>query len=568
LLILQLLILAALVLAFARPAIETSSVASGSVVVLLDASASMNATDVSPSRFEVARRTAQSLIDGLSGPSSMTLILVGQAPQALVSSETDKSILKSALAEAKPSKGSGDWQAAFALAAGAAQGNQDVTTVILSDGGLPKSGLPSLPGEVRYVPIGESSDNLAITAMALRPATAGPELFAEIRNFSDSERKVLLSIYFGNELLTARQVDLPPGSAQSLTLDDLPDTPGVYRAQLTNLQINAPLDALDLDDTAFAVFQPSSMRRILLVSNGNLYLEQLLASLPGIQPFRALPAEDGTLQIPSTPFDLYILDGLAPAELPAGNLLFVNPSSNPLFQVGASFGEMENVRVAEHNLTRYVDWGNIHILQAKRVQPPPWAEVLVGTDAGPLVFAGETEGRRVGALTFDLRESDLPLQVAYPILFANLIDYLVPPSAFDATQPLHPGESLSILPPLGVERVIIASPSDEIFTLIPGASALTFTDTDEPGYYAVNFLSKETSSVDYFAVNLFAASESDIRPRETLQVGRTAIRPADAEKVSLRELWPWMAGLALLLLLIEWQAYHRKRLPVRLPARP
>jgi hypothetical protein len=28
-----------------------------------------------------------------------------------------------------------------------------------------------------------------------------------------------------------------------------------------------------------------------------------------------------------------------------------------------------------------------------------------------------------------------------------------------------------------------------------------------------------------------------------------------------------MAGLALLLLMIEWQAYHRKRLPVRLPAK-
>src|SRR4030095_6333019 len=43
LLLLQLLILAALVIALARPAIAVSTVASGSVIVLLDASASMNA---------------------------------------------------------------------------------------------------------------------------------------------------------------------------------------------------------------------------------------------------------------------------------------------------------------------------------------------------------------------------------------------------------------------------------------------------------------------------------------------------------------------------------------------
>src|SRR6266498_2355048 len=74
LLILQLIILAALVLSLARPSIKTTAVASGSVIVLLDASASMNATDVSGSRFELARRTIQTLIDDLSGNSKMTLI--------------------------------------------------------------------------------------------------------------------------------------------------------------------------------------------------------------------------------------------------------------------------------------------------------------------------------------------------------------------------------------------------------------------------------------------------------------------------------------------------------------
>lgn len=566
LLFLQLLILAALVLAFARPVLQTPAVASGSVIVLLDASASMNATDVSPSRFEAARSIIQTLIDRLSGDSRMTLILVSGTPHALSTSETDHAVLKRALSDAAPTQGSADWQSAFALAAGAAHGEQDVTALVVSDGGLP-SGLPSLPGEVHYVPVGSAADNLAITALALRPSANGPQLFAEVTNYAASDQTVLLSIYLGQGLIDARQFNLKAGASQSLTLDKLSANPGVYKAHISRPDNNAAPDAFPLDDTAFAVYQASSARRVLLVSKGNLFLEQLLAALPGIQPFRALPGKDGALQIPNEPFDLTVLDGIIPAQLPAGSLLFVNPLSNPLFQVGAPFKDMKNVQVRENPLTRYVDWSNVHILQAKTVQLPSWADALITADAGPLVFAGTVDNRRVAVVTFDLRESDLPLQVAYPILFSNLINDLVPPGAFDAAQPLHPGESLSIAPQSGVDQVVVASPSNVVYTLAPGASGYTFTDTNELGYYAVNFVpyghdvTKGVSKAEYFAVNLFDPAESDIRVRPTIQIGRAAVTSAAPEKIGQLELWPWLAGLALLALLIEWQAYHRRSAP-------
>ncbi|MGC1379061.1 MAG: BatA domain-containing protein [Anaerolineales bacterium] len=560
LLFLQLLILAALVFACARPALQTPAVASGSVVVLLDASASMSASDVAPSRFETARQVVQTLIDGLSGDSRMTLILVSGTPHALAASETDHAVLKKALSAANPTQGSADWQSAFALAAGAAHGEQAVTTLIVSDGGLP-AGLPALPGEVRYVPVGTAADNLAITALALRPSAKGPQLFAEVTNYAASDHAILLSIYLGDKLVDARQFNLKPGASQSLTLDDLSTAPGVYKAHISRPDDNAAPDAFPLDDTAFAVYQASSARRVLLVSKGNLFLEQLLAALPGIQPFRALPGKDGALQIPNEPFDLTVLDGVTPAQLPAGSLLFVNPVSNPLFQVGAPFKDMKNVQVRENPLTRFVDWSNVHILQAKTVQLPSWADALITADAGPLVFAGTVDSRRVAVVTFDLRESDLPLQVAYPILFSNLINDLVPPGAFDAAQPLHPGDSLSIAAQSGVDQVVVASPSNVAYTLTPGASGYTFTATDELGYYAVNFITKGVSKAEYFAVNLFDPAESDIRVRPTIQVGRAAVTSAAPQKIGQLELWPWLAGLALLALLIEWQMYHRRCIP-------
>jgi hypothetical protein len=54
-LLLQLLVLAALVLALARPFREVKTITTGRIVLLLDASASMKATDVEPDRFAAAR---------------------------------------------------------------------------------------------------------------------------------------------------------------------------------------------------------------------------------------------------------------------------------------------------------------------------------------------------------------------------------------------------------------------------------------------------------------------------------------------------------------------------------
>lgn len=559
LLILQLLILAALVIALARPILQVPAIASGSVIVLLDASASMNATDVTPSRFEEARRSVHGLIDGLSGTSTMTLIQVGAAPQTLIASASDKPLLLNALGQAHVTQGQADWRAAFALAAGAARQSQDkATIVILSDGGLPE-GLPALPGDVRYIPIGASRNNLSISALALRPAEKRPQLFAEVINHDDKDRKVLLSIYLNEDLIDARQLTLSADARGSFTIDNLPNTSGIYKARLTNPeQANGPLDALELDDTAFAVYQSASARRVLLVSRGNLFLEQLLASLPGIQPFRALPAEDGTLQIPNDPFDLYIFDGTLPAQLPEADLLLVNPSSNPFFAVGQPYSNFENMRVLDHRLTAFVDWSNVHILQANTVEAPDWADTLIESDAGPLVFAGETGDQRIAALMFDLRQSDLPLQIAYPILFSNLIDYLAPPSAFDASQSLRPGEALTLLPQTDVEKTVITSPSNRAFTLSTGQN--TFTQTHELGFYAVNFMTRETARVEYFAVNLFDERESDIEPRETIRIGQASVASTASQQVGQRELWPWLAGLGLLILLIEWQAYHRKPL--------
>ncbi|MEM7797848.1 MAG: BatA and WFA domain-containing protein, partial [Chloroflexota bacterium] len=126
LLILQLIILALLVFALARPFLRLPSVVNRSVVVLLDGSPSMQATDTAeggfPIRFDAAKAEVNRLIRSLSGGNQMTIIQVGPVPTVLTAPTSDKRQLYDAVEQAVPNSATADWQAAFALASGAAQG--------------------------------------------------------------------------------------------------------------------------------------------------------------------------------------------------------------------------------------------------------------------------------------------------------------------------------------------------------------------------------------------------------------------------------------------------------------
>lgn len=564
LMLLQLLLLAALVIALARPFLWVETIASGTVVVLLDGSASMLATDAQPRRFEVAQAAIQQVIDGLTPDSQMTLILVGHQPEVLASATRDKTVLREALTRAQPFEGPVDWEAAFALAAGAVRLGPvaQATTVIVSDGGLPEN-LPPLPGTVRYLPIGQTADNLAITALALRPTANGPHLFAQVANNGDAARAVIISFYYGAELFSAQRLELSAGETRAVSLTDLPEAPAVYEARLSAApgaqDPDAPLDALPLDDSAWAVYQPPAAGRALLVSEGNIFLEQMLAALPGVQPFRMLP----NATFPTDPFDLYVFDGVITQTFPAADLLLVNPVPNALFNMGAMFTNTKLLRVATNDpLTQYLDWGAVHILRAREIDIPNWARVLVEAEGGPLVLVGEVNRRRVAILTFDLHDSDLPLQVAYPILMKNLLDYLAPAQAFSAPDGLRPGDTLVIKPGGGDSIILIQGPTGEQFGAITTEAGVLFAETHQLGVYNVT---SNQMQLGAFAVNLFNAAESNIRPAENVRVGRATVDARERREQGQQEIWPWLAGIAFALLLLEWWLYQRG---ATLPALP
>lgn len=565
LLILQLIILAALVFALARPFLPSPSIISGSVVVLLDASASMQATDVEPTRFAAAKAEVAQLINDLSGSSQMTLIKVGQTPTVVAAASGDRTQLQRALEAVQPDPAAAAWNATFALATGAAQGFRDARIVIVSDGGIPVD-LPPLPVEYIYVPIGESGENLAITALATRETEEGIQLFASVQNEGLIDRETLLSIDLDGTLFDSRRLTVPEGSSVNATWD-LPPGTATIEARLSDNEG----DFLPLDDVAWAVHEGGVSNRTLLVTEGNLFLEQVFTVLPGMEAFKVPPESD--LLEPETAefdYDLVIFDGVPlPDPPPAADMLIINPQAGGeggLFSVSGTFSNTVTTRLEESPLLQFVAWDEVDVRQAKQVSAP-WAQTLVQAEGGPLVQIGEQNGHRIALLTFDLRDSDLPLQIAFPILMANITGWLSPGRAFDAPTGLQPGDPVAVVPGASSTAVLVQKPDGSRWTAEVGEEDLFFTETDTPGLYTV--LLRDAAAdrpAGSFAVNLFSPAESRILPVESLQIGQTAVETEDEGDVGQRELWPWLLAIAVVVLIVEWWVHHRGTRWPKLPS--
>lgn len=546
LLFLQLATLAFLVFALIRPYINMPSAVSGRSIVLLDASASMQATDVQPSRFEAARNEARNVINALGSGDQMTLILVDGSPRALSTLTNDKTQLNEALDGARPSLDAANWSAAIALAAATGANNDQTTTIVISDGANADD-LKLLQGRARFIPIGNSGDNNAISTLSLRRTARGLSVFLRVTNAGPSADTALVSMRGDGSLLDARTLNVPAGKSVEWTLNNI--NPNVSALQATIDE--AGKNVLKVDDAAYAVNTGNANRSALLLTRGNRFLEQALTALPGLRVTRAITPPIGTQT-----YDLYVLDGLS-MTLPANaNVMFIGAQDT--FSTTGIFSNTEYVRSESHPVTRQLDWRSVNVLDARRVNPPNWLRPLIESQGGALLLAGESPDnalRRVVLLPFDLRRSDLPLQIAFPVLMANAVDWLAPPQGLNVPASVKPGE-------------VVPMPAGTRVTLPDGtvveAGRRGFAQTSTTGIYA--FDTGQTQG--RFAVNFNNVSESQIAPNRDLQIGSAGneATPA-ANPTSQREFWNVLAIIALTLLIIEWWIYQRGLPAIGKPSR-
>lgn len=553
LLLLQLLAALVIVLVLVRPAIFSSSPVSGDTIIILQASASMQATDVAPSRFESAKNQIADFIDTLGSGDHLSLITMARTPLVLIAASNDRGQLIAALQRAKVTNQSADLEQALALATSLAAGHANAQVLVIGDGHvLPIDQPLQLPFPVRYLSVGTNAPNVALLTLAARTIQGKLIALAQVANYSPQQRSLPVELYANGHLISVQTASLPAGASGAVQWGPLPTGTAFLHAKIISQ------DAMSIDHEAWAIVGSSVKGRVLLVTKGNTFLETALRLQPSIDLYETTPEKYADV----SPYDLTVFDGFIPARLPVGDLFFVNPPVGPhLFgSVGAEqhISQM-NVGNDTANLLNGVDLSSIHVLRSSHLlTPAPWAQPIIVAPETPLLIAGENANRHVAALGFDLHESDFPLQPSFPILIYNMINWFLPAPVPGDGQ-VTAGVPVSVQTWPGADKVTIMTPDQRSVVVGPPFPVTPFASTNALGIYQVIQNVRGQARYGAFSVNLFNPLQSQLAPAKALPVAKSTNFTTSTTNVprELREVWPWIAAFLLLILCIEWWLFSR-----------
>lgn len=559
LILLQVLALAALATALARPSVTVTGHGARKVVVVLDTSASMKARDVSPSRFAHARGQALDLVGRLGEGAEVMVIAAGVQPRVVAPLSRDRGQALGAIRGVEAQDLPDRLGEAIRTARGLVAGDAAAEIYVFTDGArAPATREETSDSRIRWVGVGRGGRNVAVTNLSVRKTHYGAfdyQAFISLVNYTPEAQEFAFSLAIDDKPIAEKSVSLEPSVRRSVVVPFSHTGGGTVTARL---RID---DDLASDNAAWAILPPPKKVDVLLVSPGNLFLEKVLRTDPQVQLEVLTPEqyEGGMGQA-----DVVVIDSANVTRVGPGRFVFVNtvPGDVPI----EVLGRMERPAVMDwdrgHLVMRHVDFAKVTIEEAMRVRPLAAGRPLVEVVGGPLMFALEEPDRKAIFIGFDLFRTDFPLRVAFPLILSNGLRWLHP-SGDQASTQFVAGQAVLLAVPHGVSTATVTTPSGRSVKAPVTRGVVSFSETTEVGVYALATSRGDTK----IAVNLADAEESSLvpRPLPALPAGG----PPAAEPVPVqRELWPIFIAVAVVLLLVEALFYWRRQAAgrIRLPA--
>jgi hypothetical protein len=590
LLLLQLLFVAALMLAALRPGWSGSMGSGKRYIFLIDHSASMSAMDVVGSRLQEAKRLAIQRIDSLQRGDVAMVVAFSDRADVKQGFTQDTRRLRSAVESIQPTQRTTQVSEALRAASGLANpgrvsfgGVNDVqvaeampaTVILLSDGAFPA--VPDIPLDyltVDYTPVGRDDvANAAILSFSIDRNPEHPEeieAYARIGAFGPMTDSRTISLYRDNQLLDAATVTLSPEEESGVRfgLEDVEE--GILK-----LEIDGE-DALATDNTAFAALRPVRRTNLLLVSRGNNALETALAtdSVAKLAQVRIespsfLDGEEYPRLLEAGEIDLAIFDQCAPKDVPPCNTLWfgIQPPGDQwkLQQPQGPLLVLDWDR--EHPMMQYLELGSIRIVEGQPLVPPESATLLLQSDLGPLIAVaprGPFQDAVVGFPLIDHQQSpptvntDWLIKRSFPLFLFSSLEFLGGGVSLSHARSVPPGDSIALTMNRKYPKLEIVAPDGKRIQQERGDQpSIVFSQTDQIGSYEV-FAEGQAQPLERFTVNLFSPKESSLKPQRELSLGEETIPEAVGTLWGRRELWRPLLLLALALLALEWFVFNRR----------
>jgi len=574
LLLLQLLVAAAILLALLRPAWNVA-VTGNRMVLMIDQSASMATSDVKPKRLADAKRRALELVDQMQGADAAMVIAFADSARVVSSYTSEKGTLRQAINSIEQTDRPTNIRDALLIASamldpsgGGAKPNADIesaTLFLLSDGRFADVDDISLKGmKSKYLRIGTSEENVGILSLAAVPRLNDAErldIVARIRSFRSEPVTLSAELRVDGERIDLRGVGLAPNSSSTVTFP----YSGSPNARVSLHLV--PTDDFPVDDVAYAVISPPVPARILHIGPENPSLNAALAtpSVTRIAEIEHRPLSDVDRPITSGAdeerFDLVIFDRCRPTSMPSANTFFIG--TVPI-EMEASQLEVKGPVIlawdSTHPILQFLNLDDVNLFEAKVISPRDTWKSLIETDKG-LILASMTRGAFTDlVLTVPLVDdkgawqTDWPLKPSFPLFIMNVIRALGG-TKWQSAETQRTGDPIIFQPRKRAEKIVMELPDGKEETLKSSDDGtVEFLDTDDVGFYRWR-AGEESRTVP---VNLFDENESTVAAAENVHLATAESKDVSRDYQSRLELWKWLALLGLLLLVLEWYVYNRR----------
>jgi len=601
LLLLQMLLLIAVLVALAKPVMNFVRKPERNVVLVIDQSASMKTIeeDGRP-RIEHAKQAATEFIDNLGGGSKAMIIGFSDRAEVVTAFTNDLRRLKNGIDGIEATDGLSRigeaLQLAVAYSSSFVEGADDpgfipdsVQTAdieLFGDGRITDAAEEFITrAEMIHHQIGAVSDNVGITAFGVRRAIDQPgivSVFATVQNFGPQAVTTDASLFLDDRLLDVVPVELGPTdiktstqpantrdtdrsqSGRNIVFKFSHEAGGVLRIQLSRD------DALPLDNEVHAPLDPPRAMRVLIVADREPVIRTLEwtfgyalqiddVRVLSTEGYEAAAEEEITVEGRSA-YDLVVIDKHDTDRLPPGNYVFFNgvPKVDGV-EIGDDINEYFFVTWREaHPLLRYVELETVQVAKWRRLTLPDHAARLIEGENSVVTALITDPGHRYLINAFDLLDTDFTTDVAFPIFIQNTIDYLAGGDVETQRRMIAPGETITVQVPAGASEMTVTMPDQTKTEVnVEGRLNSTFGNTRSVGIYSIKFDDPKESTETY-CVNILDEVESLIAPNSELSLSGTRIETVSGETEVNDPVWPYAVAAALVFLMIEWWVYNRR----------
>lgn len=575
---LQMIVLLALVLGLARPHLKHAL--SGRTIIVLDTSASMRATDVSPTRFDSAKALALAMLGRVDSGGDVALVTADSQVTIRAPFGGDPGATTLLLKSLECTDHPGPDPAELLAVIETLQRQRADRVEIFTDQLNADELVARLRGVgVKVHALGSGTENVAITRFDIRasggaapkaakpgappappPSSSTSDAEVQITSFSPQAQIVRGQVeIFQNGVLAGKPFELSKRGDQIVRFEGLKTKDGVVEARLN---LSAGVDLLESDNRAWGSLGKQAAS-VLLLGREHGALARALKTVPGLQTTVLSWQQVGQLEhLP--PAEITVAEDVFHPDIANRNALILAGQGEPGSPAapwldGGSVDDPVPTRFENtHPVLKYLSLKDVAFRRAQNLRREPGDVEVLGAPGTPLILARSKNAVRHVVCAFTTENTDFSMRVGFPIFVMNALRW-VAGSKMDGGPGLRLGEPFSL--PAGMTpataltgpdaKPIAWGPTGNT-TTTRAANVIPASSFARAGLYTLQDGPRKV----VIPASLSSFGESNVAPAQTKDVTR---QPAggSSDGTAPVGIARWLIALALAVMITEWALYAR-----------